>query len=404
MPVSRGPASARVDRRSIGRLKTEWRLKAVPLAADGWGMVRHGPRRGLRLSIRPGGVPPQPPFPARRAMVMAYAVLAMVALCGLASLAVDYGRVQLVKTELAATAEAAARAGAAQLVTSGQAALSAAVAVGSANTADGTPVALDASTDVEVGTWDAAARAFTAGTANPNAVRVTARRTAARGTAVTLTWAAVLGRKSSDVTASAVALLTTEPVPSSVTNKSNPWLAGMPPGTTANGYDSAPSASPTLLVGSGLTAGALLQFDSSGETSNQTGVEAKFPPDGNLGWVIHNYPGAENGLADLNAPISALIGVFLSDAQPDLSSPPTGLDFSTGASRNFATLSPQLKQPFFIGDGKQANGTVQSFVVPAGATRLYVGSMDGQQWSDNDGGFAVTVKQGVTIYRVETVQ
>lgn len=336
-------------------------------------------------------------------MVLAYAVVALLTLCMLASLAVDYGRVQLVKTELAAVAEAAARAGATQLQTSGQAGLSAAVAVGAANTSDGKAIVLDSTADVFVGTWDETTKAFTAGTSNPNAVKVTARRTAARGTAVTLTWAAVMGKRSTDVTATSIAILTTTPAPSSVTNKSNPWLAGMPAGSKANGYDSAPSASPTLLVGGGLLGGASLQFDSSGETSNQTGVEAKYPPDGNLSWIIHNYPGAENGIADLNAPISALIGVFLSDAQPSLTPAPAALDFTTAASRDFATLSPALKQPFFIGDGKRANGTVQSFVVPAGATRLYVGSMDGQQWSDNDGGFSVTPK-GPTIYRVATVE
>ena len=51
-----------------------------------------------------------------------------------------------------------------------------------------------------------------------------------------------------------------------------------------------------------------------------------------------------------------------------------------------------LKQPFFIGDGVRNDGvTPQSFVVPTGATRLYLGIMDGQQWSDNSGGYSCTV-------------
>jgi hypothetical protein len=341
----------------------------------------------------------------RRAFGLIYGMVAMITLCSIVSLASDYGRVQLVKTELESTAEAAARYGAMSLQQSNGAAMNAAIAVATANTADGQPIVLYPNTDVEVGVWDTARQTFTAGGSTPNAVKVTARRTAARGNAVRLPFAGLLGKSTCDVSADAVAMLTTTPAPSSVTNKSNPWLAGMPNGTTANAYDSAPNASPSLLLGKGsLTPGATLTFDVTGETSNQTGVEAKYPPDGNLGWIIHNYYGAEHGIADLQAPISALIGVFLDDSQPDKTSAPSSLDFTTAASRDFTTLAPKLKQPFFIGDGRKADGTTQKFTVPTGATRLYVGSMDGQQWSDNDGGFSVVVKQGAPVYRVSTVQ
>jgi hypothetical protein len=97
--------------------------------------------------------------------------------------------------------------------------------------------------------------------------------------------------------------------------------------------------------------------------------------------------------------------VFLSDSAPNGgSSAPATLDFTTASSRDFSTLSPKLKQPFFIGDGLRNNGDHQTFVVPSGATRLYVGSMDGQQWSDNAGGFSVTVLSGVKFERVVTVE
>jgi hypothetical protein len=56
--------------------------------------------------------------------------------------------------------------------------------------------------------------------------------------------------------------------------------------------------------------------------------------------------------------------------------------------QGYSTISPQLKQPFFIGDGKA--GTVQQTVIaPAGATRLFLGSMDGSGWFNNTGSFSV---------------
>jgi hypothetical protein len=52
-----------------------------------------------------------------------------------------------------------------------------------------------------------------------------------------------------------------------------------------------------------------------------------------------------------------------------------------------------LKQPFFIGDGLTGTGTgaVQDFIVPSGATRLFLGTMDAFGWFDNSGQFTVTV-------------
>ena len=50
-----------------------------------------------------------------------------------------------------------------------------------------------------------------------------------------------------------------------------------------------------------------------------------------------------------------------------------------------------MKQVFFIGDGMTDGGTVQSFIVPTGATRLYLGTMDGFGWAGNNGAFALDV-------------
>ncbi len=340
----------------------------------------------------------------RRGGVLIYAMVAMTAFIAVISLSVDFGRVALTKTELTYAADSAARAAAAKLVSDPSNATNYAVYTAGLNSANGSSVVLVPASDITYGYWNDTTKVFNAGSTPTNSVRVIARRVSSRNTAVNHVFASLLGRTSTDVSATSIAAYLTDPVPNSVTNKSNPWLAGMPAGTTANSYDSAPSASPTLLINGGLTAGQSLQFAATGATSNQDGVESAYEPDGNLSWIIHNYGGAENGIANVKAPISALMGVFLSDAQPNTTAAPASLDFTTAASRDFSSISPALKQPFFIGDAKRANGAQQSFVIPAGATRLYVGSMDGQQWSDNGGGFSVTVTNGATIYRIATVK
>ncbi|MBV8781299.1 MAG: hypothetical protein JO353_07870, partial [Phycisphaerae bacterium] len=45
--------------------------------------------------------------------------------------------------------------------------------------------------------------------------------------------------------------------------------------------------------------------------------------------------------------------------------------------------------------------TAQNFVVPTGATRLFIGIMDGQQWSDNSGSGSMTITNPPTIVSVQ---
>jgi hypothetical protein len=75
---------------------------------------------------------------------------------------------------------------------------------------------------------------------------------------------------------------------------------------------------------------------------------------------------------------------------------------STAASRDFTSFSPQLKQPFFIGDGRRSDGTVQTFTVPSGATRLYLGVHDNVNWNNNSGYFLVSM--GATAATIKTVK
>jgi hypothetical protein len=130
-------------------------------------------------------------------------MLALIPLAGVLSLAVDYGRAQLVKSELQAAADAAARY-AATGVADGTA-VAKAQAVAAENFADNRSITA-LSSDVELGRWDTASGSFVANGTPTDAVRVTLRRTQARGTAVPLVFGSLVGRGSVDVVARSVAM------------------------------------------------------------------------------------------------------------------------------------------------------------------------------------------------------
>jgi hypothetical protein len=115
------------------------------------------------------------------------------------------------------------------------------------------------------------------------------------------------------------------------------------------------------------------------------------PPIGDLSQIISHLTGAENGLSDITAPVNSLVGVFLGPNQPDQSPPPAALDFSTADSRDYASLSPTLQQVFYIGDGLTSTGGQHQLIVPAGATRLFLGTMDGFEWRNDAGALSVQV-------------
>ena len=90
-----------------------------------------------------------------------------------------------------------------------------------------------------------------------------------------------------------------------------------------------------------------------------------------------------------------LVGVFLDNSEP-VDPAPDRLDFGVvSLTENFTTLAPSLRQVFFIGDGLTRAGSVQAFIVPAGATRLFLGFADARDgntvtgypgwYDDNDG-------------------
>ncbi len=333
-----------------------------------------------------------------------YTMVIFTTVCALVSLAVDYGRVSLDRASLQVAADAAARRGALCLDTStnpGTDPINGAIAAAATNTIEGAPVVLKTA-DVQVGSWDTTNSKFTATTYNPNAVQVTAWLSAARGTGVPTLFAALIGEKTCDIHVVSTAMMTFPYTQTStITGGADPWLAGMPAGTTANFYslfgDAAPKNSPIPYSLSGITAGQAMQLAYNGNVT--TGGQAStsgYGPGGNPSDTGFNLYGAENGgpehgIANVTAPLGAIIGIYLDDTQPDTTPAPPALDFSTAASRDFSTLSPQLKQPFYLGSGVRSDGTLQNFIVPKGATRLFIGVMDFQQWSDNGGSMQTKV-------------
>lgn len=137
-----------------------------------------------------------------KAMLLVYCAVMMTGLMALISLAVDWGRVQTAKTELRNATDAAARYAVSGL--SDGTAVTKAQQVAIQNYVDGSTLSL-LSTDVQTGTWDDTARTFTAGGSNPNAVQVIAQRSSARGNAVPLIFAQVIGKPTCDVTATSIA-------------------------------------------------------------------------------------------------------------------------------------------------------------------------------------------------------
>lgn len=347
------------------------------------------------------GIPTVPrPRHARRGVSMIYALVAMVALTGFVSLAVDVGRVQIAKTELQQAADAAARYGASSLSLGTSTVKSRVAAVALENKVDGQGLVIDQTNDIEFGTWDPATKTFTVLTGSAQsgatALRITARRLASRNTGVPTLCASLLGRNTIDVKAVAIATRG-KAVSYSVPADACPWLAGMPSGSKCDMYggntqDSvAPAQSPLQVTGIPVSAGTKFCFRQSGGTTGwDDGSAGTFGPDGDTSWIVQQQ--ADNGINYTKAPINCLVGIFLDDRAPNTWSQGTAGDYSTSTSRNFSTLSPPLKQVFFIGDGLDASGNLQEFTVPTGATRFYLCIMDEKGWWwDNFGTLTTTM-------------
>ncbi len=185
---------------------------------------------------------------------------------------------------------------------------------------------------------------------------------------------------------------------------SNPFLAAAADGTQINygsGHiDIAPQHAPVLMpmsLNTCLVEGAKLFFDSSGSLNHGVAF-ADSGPDGNAtengkSSIKSHAFGSHRGIAQITSPINAMIGVFLDDGDPATKAAPSSLDFTLDSARNYLELKPEVRQLFFIGDGKTDDGQTQRIIVPAGASRLYIGIMDGYGWYNNNG----ALKSGVLV-------
>ena len=167
--------------------------------------------------------------------------------------------------------------------------------------------------------------------------------------------------------------------------------------------------------------GRLLTFSSvSGIISFTPG--ASNVPDGmspgggapfNLSTDITSYQGI-SGIR-LEQGSGFLTGVFLSNATP-ADPAPASLEFTNDGTPGlidvgFAGLSPLLDQTFFIGDGLTGNGagTPQKFIVPDGATRLFLGYADANnysgapgQYQDNSGAVTASFQVSAPVPEAST--
>lgn len=178
-----------------------------------------------------------------------------------------------------------------------------------------------------------------------------------------------------------------------VPGTANPLLAGKPNGTTCcnhpgeSVFDKVPEQAPVLL-NFDVSKGRRIIFKVSGQVGNlSTLPTTNITPDGGE-HIDMREP--NTGIAPaLNIPLRALAGVFLTNTEPQKA--PQSLKFVDSLGLKFATLSPQIGQVFFIGDGLTgtSTGSIQEFNIPNSATRLFLGSVDGVEWSNNSGKFTV---------------
>ncbi len=213
-------------------------------------------------------------------------------------------------------------------------------------------------------------------------------------------WLGVLDDPVSDNSGSftaSVAVVSSPPAPGStnplkVLGNGQVLLAAAPAGVSID-YDGhktdfAPLNSPAVvdlirLGARALRIGAVGAVDLS---STLTAV----PPGGRPGTNFVALRTLRTGFSNISAPLGSLLGVFTADeADPTLGNAFTS-DFTTPASRNAVTLRPLLQQFFYIGSGRTDTGEAKRFVIPEGATRLFLGVNDGPA-SDNYGSFFVAV-------------
>ena len=184
-----------------------------------------------------------------------------------------------------------------------------------------------------------------------------------------------------------------------VAGSANPYLAGQPSGASCCGGDTAPGQSPAQVAGV-LIGGSTLTFSGTGGFSFGGGAPSDSLDGDHSGQTLTygfsmpaDYGTGISGPQNVN--VDGLVGVFLTALQPSGPAPASIAYTAGGNSGGLAdpSFSPGLNQIFWIGDGLTGTGTgaVQQFIVPTGATRLFLGTIDGGGWFNNSGVASVTV-------------
>lgn len=149
-------------------------------------------------------------------------------------------------------------------------------------------------------------------------------------------------------------------------NGTAPVLVSIPPGATSFSLTS--SSGTVACVDPGNVA-------TSGDGPCQGLTNTNITGENNLSGIVHS------------GSTMFLMGVFLGASAP-VAPAPAGLSYTAG-NVNFASQSAQLQQVFFVGDGLTGSGTgaTQQFVIPSGATRLFLGFADASSFQGASGCF-----------------
>ena len=147
-----------------------------------------------------------------------------------------------------------------------------------------------------------------------------------------------------------------------------PTMITLPSGATSIVFN---SVTGSITTGCASTEGCIALNNGTGNNNNDPdGVGAAPATSSNTG---------TSSISGMVAPGAGyLVGLFVPAGGPT-GAAPTALDFtSSGLGTSFTSLSPQLDQVFFIGDGLTGNGTgtQQTFNIPTGAGQLWLGISD----------------------------
>ncbi len=353
----------------------------------------------------------------RRGATLVWSVVMLLGLVAIASLSLEWARVVMVRTQMRQAADSIAIAAASQLKQGTTRAREFAEKARLANTIGGQPAQIK---KIEWLDWDSTHGQYTRVAVELEAMQVP------------LTLGQLVRMPTKTVSSRAVArVVPAVEVEQEVWGTANPFLSGMPKGTVASLYNPHNSPdyagdwwsndprirkqSPQPVQGLPIVPGQVLTFDNIAGTTRHDPNLPFYEPDGQTGEngtkkdIGRNTRGSEHGIADINCPINALVGVFLGPDRPDNTPSPETRDASTPESRNQLRYEPKLKQIFFIGDGTAwVDGpdgnkvpVKQEFVVPEGATRLYLATWDFYEWNNNAGERVIEIKRPQKVVLVE---